>query len=71
MPLIVLFWQDLRPALGGVDVVFHCASPPPASNDKELFMKVNVRGTETIVAACQEAGVKVRSCALCGTLWVA
>ncbi len=52
-------FQDLAPALDGVDVVFHCASPPPASNNKELFMKVNVKGTETVVAACQEAGVKV------------
>jgi len=55
----LILFQDLAPALDGVDVVFHCASPPPASNNKELFMRVNVQGTETVVAACQEAGVKV------------
>ena len=54
-----LVFQDLAPALAGVDLVFHCASPPPASNNKDLFMRVNVRGTETLVTACQEAGVKV------------
>ena len=41
-------------------MVFHCASPPPSSNNKQLFMRVNVKGTETLVKACQEAGVKVR-----------
>ena len=54
-----LVFQDLAPALAGVDLVFHCASPPPASNNKDLFMRVNVHGTETLVTACQEAGVKV------------
>jgi sterol-4alpha-carboxylate 3-dehydrogenase (decarboxylating) len=25
--------EDLMPAINGVGVVFHCASPPPSSND--------------------------------------
>lgn len=49
--------KDLAPALDGVDIVFHCASPPPSSNNKQLFMHVNVTGTETLIAACQDAGV--------------
>jgi sterol-4alpha-carboxylate 3-dehydrogenase (decarboxylating) len=49
--------EDLLPVLSGAGVVFHCASPPPSSNDRELFYHVNVGGTRTLLAACQEAGV--------------
>lgn len=38
--------------------MFHCASPPPASNNKELFVKVNVRGTQTLLEACRDSGVQ-------------
>ncbi len=51
--------KELEPALRGVSTVFHCASPPPSSNNKKLFVHVNVTGTETLVEACQDAGVKV------------
>lgn len=51
--------QDLHPALQGVAVVFHCASPAPSSNNRELFYKVNYLGTKTVIEACKEAGVQV------------
>ena len=52
--------QDLYPALKGVSTVFHCASPPPYSNNKELFYRVNFIGTKTVIETCREAGVQVR-----------
>ncbi|KAK2168786.1 hypothetical protein LSH36_14g06003 [Paralvinella palmiformis] len=50
--------EDLLPAMKDVFVVFHCATPSPLSNNKELFHKVNCHGTKTIIEACKEAGVK-------------
>ncbi|XP_004346943.1 sterol-4-alpha-carboxylate 3-dehydrogenase [Capsaspora owczarzaki ATCC 30864] len=49
--------EDLLPALRGIDVVFHCATPAPLSKNRALFIDVNVNGTKTIVAACKAAGV--------------
>jgi sterol-4alpha-carboxylate 3-dehydrogenase (decarboxylating) len=43
------------------DVVIHTASPAAQGDDKvshSLFKKVNVGGTEVIVKACQQTGVK-------------
>ncbi|KAI0413527.1 sterol-4-alpha-carboxylate 3-dehydrogenase [Xylaria grammica] len=43
------------------DVVIHTASPLPqvdVAPPRELYDKVNVGGTRTIIAACQEYGVK-------------
>ncbi|XP_074248430.1 sterol-4-alpha-carboxylate 3-dehydrogenase, decarboxylating isoform X3 [Saimiri boliviensis] len=51
--------QDLYPALKGVNTVFHCASPPPSSNNKELFYRVNYSGTKNVIETCKEAGVQV------------
>ena len=48
------------PALKDIDVVFHCATPSPLSNDKELFYYVNYNGTQNIIQCCKQAGVKVR-----------
>jgi sterol-4alpha-carboxylate 3-dehydrogenase (decarboxylating) len=48
------------PALQGVDAVFHVASPPPSSDNRDLFYRVNYEGTKIIIEACKEAGVKVR-----------
>ena len=59
--VVTTFTQDLSVALEGVDTVYHCASPPPSSDNKQLFMRVNVTGTKTLVEACQDAGVKVRT----------
>ncbi|MGH0183186.1 UNVERIFIED_CONTAM: hypothetical protein FKN15_011500 [Acipenser sinensis] len=50
--------EDLVPALEGVTVVFHCASPAPSSNNKELFYRVNYTGTKAVIQACKEAGVQ-------------
>lgn len=43
-----------------VSLVFHCASPAPASDDRRLFERVNIEGTRTVIQACNEAGVQVR-----------
>ncbi|OAQ63292.1 C-3 sterol dehydrogenase/C-4 decarboxylase family protein [Pochonia chlamydosporia 170] len=48
--------EDLKP-----DVVIHTASPTQGgetTNAKELFKKVNVDGTQSVVQACQAANVK-------------
>lgn len=50
--------QDLYPAVKGVSTVFHCASPPPSSNNKELFYRVNYLGTKNVIDTCREAGVQ-------------
>ncbi|XP_077002314.1 sterol-4-alpha-carboxylate 3-dehydrogenase, decarboxylating [Tamandua tetradactyla] len=50
--------QDLFPALKGVSTVFHCASPPPSSDNKELFYRVNYIGTKNVIETCKEAGVQ-------------
>lgn len=50
--------QALAPALIDTDVVFHLASPPPLTGTKELFYKVNVEGTRTVLDACRKHGVK-------------
>ncbi|XP_004715668.1 sterol-4-alpha-carboxylate 3-dehydrogenase, decarboxylating [Echinops telfairi] len=50
--------QDLYPALKGVGTVFHCASPPPGSGNKELFYRVNYLGTKNVIETCKKAGVQ-------------
>ncbi|KAK7460731.1 hypothetical protein BaRGS_00038846, partial [Batillaria attramentaria] len=50
--------NDLKQALEGVGGVFHCASPSPLSNNRELFYKVNVDGTKLLIDLCKSAGVK-------------
>lgn len=50
--------QALLTALKDVVLVFHCASPSPASDDRALFERVNIQGTRTVVLACVEAGVQ-------------
>lgn len=51
--------QALLPALKDVSLVFHCASPAPASDDRGLFERVNIQGTRTVIQACMEAGIQV------------
>ncbi|XP_029627755.1 sterol-4-alpha-carboxylate 3-dehydrogenase, decarboxylating isoform X2 [Salmo trutta] len=51
--------QALLTALQGVSLVFHCASPAPASDDKALFQRVNIQGTQAVLQACTEAGVQL------------
>ncbi|XP_054756048.2 sterol-4-alpha-carboxylate 3-dehydrogenase, decarboxylating-like [Lytechinus pictus] len=50
--------KDLSPALKDVEVVFHVASPSPLSNNRELFYKVNYTGTQNVISACKDFGVK-------------
>ncbi|TMS17050.1 Sterol-4-alpha-carboxylate 3-dehydrogenase, decarboxylating [Larimichthys crocea] len=50
--------QALLPALKDVSLVFHCASPAPASDDRRLFERVNIQGTRTVIQACVEVGVQ-------------
>uniref|UniRef100_A0A8C4SMB7 Sterol-4-alpha-carboxylate 3-dehydrogenase, decarboxylating n=1 Tax=Erpetoichthys calabaricus TaxID=27687 RepID=A0A8C4SMB7_ERPCA len=50
--------QDLQLALEGVTTVFHCASPAPSSDNRELFYKVNFIGTKAVIRACKQAGVQ-------------
>ncbi|CAL1613443.1 unnamed protein product [Knipowitschia caucasica] len=50
--------QALLSALKDVSLVFHCASPAPASDNRELFERVNIQGTGTVIQACKESGVK-------------
>ncbi|KAM8910962.1 sterol-4-alpha-carboxylate 3-dehydrogenase, decarboxylating isoform 1-T2 [Spinachia spinachia] len=45
-------------AMKDVSLVFHCASPSPASNDRGLFERVNIEGTRTVLEACNQAGVQ-------------
>ena len=47
--------EDLKP-----DVVIHTASPLADAHrpNKDLYKKVNIDGTASVVAACQHAGVK-------------
>lgn len=56
---VLFLLQELLPALSGTSIVFHCASPPAALDDRSLFYRVNVQGTETLIEACHEAGVQV------------
>lgn len=53
-------YDDLSIAFRGVDVVFHCASLTPVSirHSKEDYHRVNVIGTENVIKACVECGVK-------------
>ncbi|XP_058427127.1 sterol-4-alpha-carboxylate 3-dehydrogenase, decarboxylating-like [Marmota monax] len=48
--------EDLYPALKGVGTGFHCASPPPSSNNKELLYRVNFIGK--VIETCKKAGVQ-------------
>ncbi|XP_024139944.1 sterol-4-alpha-carboxylate 3-dehydrogenase, decarboxylating [Oryzias melastigma] len=50
--------QALLSALQDASLVFHCASPAPGSDDRQLFERVNVVGTQTVIQACMEAGVQ-------------
>ncbi|XP_027864747.1 sterol-4-alpha-carboxylate 3-dehydrogenase, decarboxylating [Xiphophorus couchianus] len=50
--------QALLSALKDVSLVFHCASPAPSSDDRLLFERVNIQGTQTVIQACLDAGVQ-------------
>ncbi|PWA23411.1 hypothetical protein CCH79_00005891 [Gambusia affinis] len=48
----------LLSALKDVSLVFHCASPAPSSDDRLLFERVNIQGTQTVIQACLDARVQ-------------
>ncbi|MGH3496154.1 MAG: NAD-dependent epimerase/dehydratase family protein [Nocardioidaceae bacterium] len=48
---------DVRRAVDGVDVVYHNVAQVPLARDKALFESVNVGGTNTLLTACEDAGV--------------
>lgn len=50
--------EELLPALAGSQTVFHCATPSPLSDNREIFQKVNCMGTRVVLDCCKEAGVK-------------
>jgi sterol-4alpha-carboxylate 3-dehydrogenase (decarboxylating) len=42
----------------GATCIIHTASPPPDADNAELFQKVNVLGTKTIIAAARQTGLR-------------
>ncbi|KAI6649281.1 Sterol-4-alpha-carboxylate 3-dehydrogenase, decarboxylating-like [Oopsacas minuta] len=50
--------SDLSTALEDCEIVFHCASPPPSLGNRDLFYRVNVTGTHTLVEACKLTRVR-------------
>jgi nucleoside-diphosphate-sugar epimerase len=50
--------SSLREAVRGCDLVFHCAALVRETGDKNEFVQANVKGTENILNASSEAGVK-------------
>lgn len=49
---------DVRAAVDGVDVVYHNVAQVPLAKDDELFTSVNVGGTDVLLRASLEAGVR-------------
>ncbi len=48
----------VRRACRGVEVVYHNVAQVPLAKDRHLFWSVNCGGTENLVRACVEAGVR-------------
>jgi nucleoside-diphosphate-sugar epimerase len=51
-------YEDVISACEGVDVVFHNVAQVPLAKDRDLFDSVNNLGTENILKACSNSGVK-------------
>lgn len=47
----------VRAAVDGVDVVYHNVAQVPLARDRALFESVNVGGTDTLLASCEDAAV--------------
>lgn len=47
----------VREACDGIDVVFHNVAQVPLAKDEHLLRTVNIDGTETLLRACEDAGV--------------
>ena len=50
--------QTVRAACEGVDLVFHNVAQVPLARDMELLRTVNVDGTENVLRASEDAGVR-------------
>lgn len=50
--------DSLRKAVHGCELVFHCAAMVRETGDREVFYRTNVEGTENILKASIEAGIK-------------
>jgi nucleoside-diphosphate-sugar epimerase len=48
----------MREGAAGCEVVFHAAAKVEDWGDPEEFERLNVRGTENVIAACRKAGVR-------------
>ncbi|KAI3388283.1 hypothetical protein SNEBB_000722 [Seison nebaliae] len=48
----------LMEAMMDIDLVFHCASPAPHLDNRDLFYKVNVDGTKNVVDCCKESKIQ-------------
>ena len=48
----------MRDGAAGCEVAFHAAAKVEDWGDPEEFERLNVRGTENVIAACREAGVR-------------
>jgi nucleoside-diphosphate-sugar epimerase len=51
-------WSSLRQAVQGADVVFHCAGKAEPTGRWVDFLEVNVLGTERVIQAALEHGVR-------------
>jgi nucleoside-diphosphate-sugar epimerase len=51
-------WASLRKAVEGMDVIYHCAGKVEAGGRWLDFLEVNVRGTERLIQASLEHGVR-------------
>jgi nucleoside-diphosphate-sugar epimerase len=50
--------SSLREAISGCDLVFHCAALVRESGDRNEFFQTNVKGTENILKASSDVGIK-------------
>lgn len=50
--------EGVREACRGCDTVFHCVAQVPLAKDRHLFETVNVRGTENLLTAAGETGIR-------------
>ncbi len=48
----------LLAAAGGAEIAFHAAAKVEDWGDPEEFERLNVKGTENVIAACRQAGVR-------------
>jgi nucleoside-diphosphate-sugar epimerase len=50
--------EVLEYGVNGADVVYHCAARPPLDGTRNDFLQDNVQGTENLLRACVDSGIK-------------